>query len=88
MGETALNTAITDQNPGTIRIINAAFGLGINVSVILRFSRERESEADHMGLIYMAKAGYVPREAVCFWQRMKQAEKSWRIPLFLSTHPA
>lgn len=88
MGETALNTAIRNRDPGTMRIINAAFGLGVDVGVILPFSREQESEADYMGLIYMAKAGYDPREAVSFWQRMKQAEKGGRIPEFLSTHPA
>jgi predicted Zn-dependent protease len=88
MGETALNAALRNRDPGTIQIINEAFGLGVNVGVILPFSREQESEADHMGLIYMAKAGYDPREAVPFWQRMKQAEKGGRPPAFLSTHPA
>jgi predicted Zn-dependent protease len=88
MGEAALNTAIKNRDPGTMQLINAAFGLGVNVGVILPFSRQQESEADYMGLIYMAKAGYDPREALNFWQRMKQAEKGGRIPEFLSTHPA
>ncbi len=88
IGQTALNVAIRNRDPGTMRIINEAFGLGVNVGVILPFSREQESEADHMGLIYMAKAGYDPREAISFWRQMKQAEKGGRPPEFLSTHPA
>ncbi|MBW2145510.1 MAG: M48 family metallopeptidase [Deltaproteobacteria bacterium] len=88
MGQTALNAAVRNRDPGTLRIINAAFGLGVNVGVVLPFSREQESEADRLGLVYMAKAGYDPRGAVSFWRRMQQAEKGGRPPEFLSTHPA
>ncbi|HKE01979.1 MAG TPA: M48 family metallopeptidase, partial [Planctomycetota bacterium] len=64
-----------------------AFGLGSNVAVALPFSRSDESEADHIGLILMAKAGYDPREAPEFWKRMQSMAGSSDTPEFLSTHP-
>ena len=54
----------------------------------LSFSRKQESEADHIGLVYMARAGYDPREAVAFWQRMRAASKGKQPPEFLSDHPS
>lgn len=62
-----------------------AYGLGSQVGVMLPFSRKHESEADHLGIRYMAKAGYDPREAPKFWQRF--SELSGGTPAFLSTHP-
>ena len=54
----------------------------------LRFSRKQESEADHIGLIYMARAGYDPRQAVAFWKRMRRASSGKEPPEFLSDHPS
>jgi predicted Zn-dependent protease len=54
----------------------------------LPFSRSQESEADHIGLVYMARAGYQPRQAVAFWQRMQQASKGKEPPEFASDHPS
>jgi metalloendopeptidase OMA1, mitochondrial len=54
----------------------------------LPFSRSQESEADHLGLVYMARAGYQPRKAVAFWQRMQRASKGNQPPEFLSDHPS
>ena len=68
--------------------IMQAYGVGVQVGGILPFSRAQESEADRIGLIYMARAGYDPRESVLFWERMAEATKnSQRPPEFLSTHP-
>jgi predicted Zn-dependent protease len=66
----------------------AAVGLGGQVGVLLPYSRAHETEADHIGILLMAKAGYDPRESVELWRRMDEAsEGSGRPPEFLSTHP-
>jgi metalloendopeptidase OMA1, mitochondrial len=54
----------------------------------LPFSRSQESEADHIGLVYMARAGYDPRQAVAFWKRMQRASKGKEPPEFASDHPS
>jgi len=64
-----------------------AYGIGANVGFILPFSRLHETEADKMGLIFAAMAGYDPREAPKFWQRMS-AKGGSKPPAFLSTHPS
>jgi metalloendopeptidase OMA1, mitochondrial len=63
-----------------------ALGLGASVGVVLPFSRSQESEADRVGLILMAKAGYDPRVALDVWNRMERREKGATSD-FLSTHP-
>jgi len=75
-----------DSSPERKRLTMAALGAGASVGVLLPFSREHELEADHLGLIYAAKAGYDPREAVRLWERMEAAGKN-KPPEFLSTHP-
>jgi predicted Zn-dependent protease len=60
--------------------------LGVGSS--LPFSRSQESEADHIGLIYMARAGYDPHQAVAFWKRMQRASRGHEPPEFLSDHPS
>jgi metalloendopeptidase OMA1, mitochondrial len=54
----------------------------------LPFTRSQESEADHIGLIYMGRAGYHPQQAVAFWKRMKRASHGKQPPEFLSDHPS
>jgi len=64
----------------------AALGVGAQVGILLPFSRKHETEADIIGLTYMAKAGYDPQEAVELWKRMAAQEKGGT-PGFLATHP-
>ena len=65
----------------------AALGVGEQAAE-LPFSRKQESEADHIGLIYMARAGYDPHQAVTFWKRMLRASKGKEPPEFASDHPS
>ncbi len=89
LGETAVSTMMSGKNPKTYKAVMQAYGLGANIGVIMPFGRSQESEADRIGLIYMAKAGYDPREALAFWQRMSDASKGKRRSSeFLSTHPS
>lgn len=88
-GGMVLSTALATQPAMTQTIFNGAYGITTQAGVLLPYSRKHESEADHMGLIFMALAGYNPNEAVNFWQRMANASKgSSKPPVFLSTHPA
>jgi len=91
----ALGAAATGSvNPGAIQGLLGAYG----VNVSLPFNRKQESEADEVGLLLMAKAGYDPREAVPFWERMSGCPKQMigklcfrsqqAVPEFLSTHPS
>jgi metalloendopeptidase OMA1, mitochondrial len=70
--------------PGQYARVMALLGAG----AALPFSRSQESEADHIGLIYMARAGYDPHQAVPFWKRMLRASKGHEPPEFLSDHPS
>lgn len=63
------------------------YGLGAQYGVMLPYSRRNENEADHLGLIFAAMAGYNPRAAVEFWQRMSAAGSGKKAE-FLSTHPS
>src|SRR5215831_10493112 len=60
----------------------------VDAGASLPFSRSQESEADHIGLVYMARAGYDPRQALAFWKRMLRASKGSEPPEFLSDHPS
>jgi predicted Zn-dependent protease len=73
--------------PGQYIKIRALLGVGAGAAS-LPFSRSQESEADHIGLVYMARAGYNPRTALAFWQRMQRASKGKQPPEFASDHPS
>lgn len=89
MGGIALSQALGSYPEQTRQLFLAAFGAGAQVGILLPYSRLQESEADHLGLIFMALAGYNPREAVPFWERMLEQQRQRPAPPeFLSTHPA
>lgn len=89
-GESLLGKAISTADPKIQSATLLAYGIGSTVGVQLPHSRMQESEADRIGLIYMARAGYDPREAIAFWQRFSEynrAQGSANTPSFLRTHP-
>ena len=73
--------------PGNVEKAKVAYGIGSQVFVSLPHSRKQEYEADRIGLIYMARAGYDPREAVNFWDRFSKTFAGQKPPEWLSTHP-
>jgi len=89
LGLEAANIALASQgtSPIVMQTAMTALGLGANVGVLLPFSRAHESEADYIGLLLAAQAGYDPREAVRVWERMEQVSKGQPAE-FLSTHPS
>jgi predicted Zn-dependent protease len=79
---------LSGRDPGTVQLVAGVLGAGASVGLLLPWSRAQESEADHLGLIYMAKAGYHPSAARDLWVRMGEASKGGRSIEFLSTHPS
>ena len=86
LGSNALSTALAQKPEQTRNIVMTAFGVGSQVGMILPFSRQNEYEADYMGMIFMAMAGYDPNESIPFWERMAK-QGGQKPPEFLSTHP-
>ncbi|MBS1667518.1 MAG: M48 family metallopeptidase [Bacteroidetes bacterium] len=87
LGGVALNVALVNKPAETQNLFMSAYGIGSNVGVLLPFSRKHELEADRLGLRFAAMAGYDPREAIPFWQRMSKASSGNKPPEILSTHP-
>lgn len=86
-GVQAANVAVAAYDPKYAAITGAALGLGAQYGVLMPYSRTQESEADHLGVIFMAKAGYDPAESIALWERM-EASSGAGPPQFLSTHPS
>ncbi|MEM1135316.1 MAG: M48 family metallopeptidase [Bacteroidota bacterium] len=87
LGMSSLSVAL-GQNPSlTNNLLLQSVGVGSQIGM-LSFSRQHESEADKIGLIFSSMAGYDPREAPKFWERMKAASGGQAPPEFLSTHPS
>ncbi|HET7343282.1 MAG TPA: M48 family metallopeptidase [Methylomirabilota bacterium] len=88
-GLAATQTALAGRDPIVVQGVTALLGAGASVGLLLPWGRAQESEADHLGLIYMARAGYHPSAARDLWVRMQEAAKGQqRPPQFLSTHPS
>lgn len=87
LGQQGLNIAVANRSPEAIQAINMGYGAASTVGVVLPFSRRQEYEADNIGLVLMAKAGYDPRESASFFQRMMADSNKQSPPEFLSTHP-
>ena len=87
MGAVALSAALDEKPEETRALWMTAYGVGAQVGALLPFSRQQESEADQLGLIFMAMAGYDPNGAVAFWQRMAE-QGGPAPPEFMSTHPS
>ncbi|NDV58681.1 M48 family metallopeptidase [Bacteroides sp. 519] len=85
-GGTALGVLLQNKSELTQTLAQQVYGLGSQVGVVLPYSRLNENEADHMGLVFTAMAGYDPQAAIPFWQRMQAAGS--KTPEFLSTHPS
>jgi len=88
LGGIALSEALKNNREETMVMAQVAYGVGATLAYILPYSRKHESEADHIGLIYMAKAGYDPRAAVRFWKKMQEHYAGQEPPEWLSTHPS
>jgi len=89
VGGLGLNLGLMGGNPYASQAIMQAYGLGTQVGVLMPYSRTQEYEADQIGLILMGRAGYDPRAALDFWQRMMTRQNPQaRPPEFLSTHPS
>lgn len=88
IGQMAVGVSVSDMDPNQQRAIMGALGLGAQFGLMLPFSREHESEADYMGLIYVARACFDPTEAPKLWERMGQASGGRGPAQFMSTHPS
>jgi predicted Zn-dependent protease len=88
MGGIALSTALSTHPSQTQQLWMSVYGAGAQYGFMLPYGRLQESEADELGLIFMAMAGYDPSNAVGFWQRMAAEKKGGAPPEFLSTHPS
>jgi len=88
LGGVALSVALSQNPSATNNLFMAAYGLGTQVGILLPYSRLQESEADRLGLNFMAMAGYDPRQADDFWERMAAQKQGKAPPEFLSTHPS
>jgi predicted Zn-dependent protease len=87
-GGAALNELLANKPAQTRQLWMSVVGAGVQYGALLPFSRTQESEADHLGLVFMAMAGYNPEGAVNFWQRMAAQSGGGAPPEFMSTHPS
>jgi len=87
LGGTALSVAVAQKPAVTQQIFSQVYGVSAQLGS-LKYSRKHETEADEMGLIFAAMAGYDPEAAIQFWERMSAAGGGAKPPELLSTHPS
>jgi predicted Zn-dependent protease len=85
---TGVQFSLGDMDYQQRQAVMGAIGAGAKYGLLMPFGREHESEADAVGLMYMARAGYDPRETITFWQRMEESTGRGAPPEFMSTHPS
>ena len=88
VGGIGLGAALGGVGGAAGQAIMTGYSLGTQYGILLPYSRTQEYEADHIGLILMAKAGYDPAQALAFWKRMMTKDKKVNMPQFMSTHPS
>jgi predicted Zn-dependent protease len=88
LGGAALSTALETKPQATKELWMSVYGVGTQYGALLPYSRMQESEADHLGLVFMTMAGYDPNAAVDFWGRMASQKGGQAPSEFLSTHPS
>lgn len=88
LGGVALSTALSTKPAATQQLWMSVYGVGAQYGAIMPYGRMQESEADHLGLVFMAMAGYDPKAAISFWERMAAQKGGQAPPEFLSTHPS
>ena len=88
IGTMAAQVALGDMDYDTQRMVMGALGVGTQYGVLLPFSRDHESEADYMGLLFVARACFDPTEAPRLWERMGEMSQGKQPAEFLSTHPS
>lgn len=86
-GAQVLAASIDGKSAGTVQGIMIGYAVGSNLAVILPYSRTHEYEADKLGMIFMAKAGYNPTAAVSFWQKFREVSDTGEVGEIFSTHP-
>ena len=86
-GSGLADVLLSNKSAATRQTIGILYGLGAQMGVILPYSRKHEYEADRLGIIFMAMAGYDPNEAIAFWERMSK-NGTGSVLEFMSTHPS
>jgi predicted Zn-dependent protease len=88
IGSMAASVALGDMGYQTQRAVMGALGVGAQYGILLPFSRDHESEADYMGLLFVARACFAPTETAKLWERMGQMSQGNQPSEFMSTHPS
>ncbi|MCF8330949.1 MAG: M48 family metallopeptidase [Bacteroidales bacterium] len=87
LGGMSLEVAMKEEPEKTKNIFRAAYGIGTQLGT-LAYSRKHEYEADKLGMVFMAQAGYDPAKSIEFWKRMQDMKNGASVPQFISTHPS